>query len=200
MYLTKINLDLKKPETSKAFYDRGRFHSLVESSFPGERQHPLWRLEKDDYSYSILLLSREIPNLTQLENAVGKGDGKTIDYDRYLDFVSENEKVLQFRISVNPTVCRDGARIPLNLRKTTRHPYCAEDWLKDRIKNCGAEVLVSEVIDNRTISIKNGKGKIFKVTFEGTLKVTDYNKFRSLLVKGIGHGKAYGCGLLSVMA
>ena len=38
MYLTKINLDLKKPETSKAFYDRGRFHSLVESSFPGERQ------------------------------------------------------------------------------------------------------------------------------------------------------------------
>ena len=61
-------------------------------------------------------------------------------------------------------------------------------------------MLESEVIDNRTISIKNGRGKIFKVTFEGTLKVTDYNKFRSLLEKGIGHGKAYGCGLLSVMA
>lgn len=199
MYLTKVNLDLTKQETMKAFYDRGRFHSLVESCFSGERQHALWRLEKEHHCYSILLLSREIPDLNRLEHAVGKGEGKTIEYDRYLDFVSADGKVLQFRISVNPTVCWDGARIPLNLRRTEKHPYCAEDWLKDRVKNNGAEVLQSEVIDNRTISIKNGKGKIFKVTFEGTLKVTDHDRFRLLLEKGIGHGKAYGCGLLSVM-
>lgn len=67
------------------------------------------------------------------------------------------------------------------------------------MKNCGAEVLESEVIDNRTISIKKGKGKIFKVTYDGTLRVIDQNRFRDLLENGIGHGKAYGCGLLSVM-
>lgn len=199
MYLTKINLDLNKQETAKAFYDRGRFHSLIESGFPGERQHPLWRLEKDGRGCSILLLSRDIPNLVRLENAVGKGDAKTVDYDGYLDFVSENERVLQFRASVNPTVCKGGTRIPLNLRRTDQHPYCAEDWLRDRMKNCGAEVLESEVIDNRTISIKKGKGKIFKVTYDGTLRVIDQNRFRGLLENGIGHGKAYGCGLLSVM-
>ena len=65
MYLTKINLDLNKQETAKAFYDRGRFHSLIESGFPGERQHPLWRLEKDGRGCSILLLSRDIPNLVR---------------------------------------------------------------------------------------------------------------------------------------
>lgn len=199
MYLTKINLDLNKQETAKAFYDRGRFHSLIESGFPGERQHPLWRLEKDGRGCSILLLSRDIPNLVRLENAVGKGDAKTVDYDGYLDFVSENERILQFRASVNPTVCRGGVRVPLNLRRTDRQPYCAEDWLRDRIGNSGAEVLESEVIDNRTVNIKRGKGKVFKVTFEGTLKVTDRDKFRDMLEKGIGHGKAYGCGLLSVM-
>lgn len=97
MYLTKINLDLKKQGTARAFYDRGRFHSLIESCFSGERQHALWRLEREEsHCYTILLMSREIPNLTRLESAVGKGDGKTIDYDRYLDFVSQDEKYYSF--------------------------------------------------------------------------------------------------------
>lgn len=199
MYLTKINLDLTRQETAKAFFDRGRFHSLIESCFSGGRQHALWRLDKDDNGYSILLLSREIPDLTHIEMAVGKGDGRTLEYDGYMDLVSEDENILRFRISVNPTVCWEGARIPLNLRRTELHPYCAEDWLRDRLKKCGAEVLESEVIDNRTIRIKHGKGRLFKVTYEGTLKVIDHNSFRNLLEKGIGHGKAYGCGLLSVM-
>jgi CRISPR system Cascade subunit CasE len=36
------------------------------------------------------------------------------------------------------------------------------------------------------------------VLFEGMLEVTDVGAFRSALAKGIGPGKAFGCGLLSV--
>ena len=36
------------------------------------------------------------------------------------------------------------------------------------------------------------------VTFEGVLEVTDAEKFREALAKGVGSGKAYGFGLLSV--
>lgn len=36
------------------------------------------------------------------------------------------------------------------------------------------------------------------VIFEGVLKVTDADKFREALINGIGQGKAYGFGLLSV--
>jgi CRISPR system Cascade subunit CasE len=36
------------------------------------------------------------------------------------------------------------------------------------------------------------------VIFDGVLRVTDADKFRETLIKGIGSGKAYGFGLLSV--
>ena len=173
MYLTKINLDLTKRTTAKGFYDRGIFHSLLESCFSGERQHPLWRIDKTDDVYSILFLSKDIPNLTRIESA----------------------------IAVNPTAHPgSNARIPLNLRRTKKRPRCAEDWLHAQIEKNGAKILKSEVIDHRTICFKRGKGELFKVTYEGTLEVVDSERFRTLLMQGVGPGKAYGCGFITVMS
>lgn len=36
------------------------------------------------------------------------------------------------------------------------------------------------------------------VLFEGRLQITDLILFQNALIQGIGHGKAYGCGLLSI--
>ncbi len=50
-------------------------------------------------------------------------------------------------------------------------------------------------------SRRNDSGKPMTfgaVTFEGILEVTDAEKFRESLRQGIGTGKAYGFGLLSV--
>ena len=44
------------------------------------------------------------------------------------------------------------------------------------------------------------KGKLFAVRFEGILKVTDPEVFFQTLIAGIGPGKAFGFGLLSVAA
>jgi CRISPR system Cascade subunit CasE len=38
------------------------------------------------------------------------------------------------------------------------------------------------------------------VLFEGLLRVTDVERFRTTLASGIGSGKAYGFGLLSIAA
>ena len=40
---------------------------------------------------------------------------------------------------------------------------------------------------------------LLAVTYEGTLRVTDPELFQALLVNGIGRGKAYGLGLMTVM-
>ena len=40
---------------------------------------------------------------------------------------------------------------------------------------------------------------LLAVTYEGVLQVTDPEAFRNLLCQGIGRGKAYGLGLLTVM-
>ena len=37
------------------------------------------------------------------------------------------------------------------------------------------------------------------VTYEGVLQVTDAERFRAMLCQGMGRGKAYGLGLMTVM-
>ena len=43
MYLTRMRLDTKKRETIKALMAPSQFHSIIESSYSGEREHPLWK-------------------------------------------------------------------------------------------------------------------------------------------------------------
>lgn len=40
---------------------------------------------------------------------------------------------------------------------------------------------------------------LLAVTYEGVLQVTDAEQFRALLCQGMGRGKAYGLGLMTVM-
>lgn len=67
----------------------------------------------------------------------------------------------------------------------------------DNVRNVSAS-------QNRKLTGKkeaNGKRHTLSfgaVTFDGVLEVTDANQFRHALVKGIGTGKAYGFGLLSI--
>jgi CRISPR system Cascade subunit CasE len=37
-------------------------------------------------------------------------------------------------------------------------------------------------------------------TFEGVLRIDDPATFRTVLTNGIGHAKAYGCGLMTLAA
>lgn len=84
-------------------------------------------------------------------------------------------------------------------------------WLVRKGKDCGftiTDVQVKTGVPNLTTSIigkinaYREKGKppmtFGAVTFDGVLEVTDGDRFRDTLVKGIGTGKAYGFGLLSV--
>ena len=41
--------------------------------------------------------------------------------------------------------------------------------------------------------------KILSVTYEGTLEVTDVERFKKALTEGIGRGKAYGMGMMTIV-
>ena len=199
MYLSKVELDTKKRETSRALYDRGKLHSILEDCFPGERQHPLWRLEANQGSYSLIILSNDKPDFESLYLRIGRGIGKTIDYTPFLTMVCDEGRILNYLISFNPVICKNGSRIPLNLKRTTNRNYCAEDWLKDRLEKNGAKVLEAFSKDSGTVRIKEGKGRIFIATYQGRLVITDPARFRNVLENGLGHAKAFGCGLISVL-
>ncbi len=46
--------------------------------------------------------------------------------------------------------------------------------------------------------VKDKGRRLFSVRYDGTLKVTDPEKFKKIIAGGIGSGKAFGFGLLSV--
>lgn len=90
------------------------------------------------------------------------------------------------------------------------------EWLARQGENFGfqiADLKINPAVRN-IISAKEGKIEFKKpdeknpdekhqvtygsVLFEGVLQVTDAGKFKDALVNGIGQGKAYGFGLLSV--
>ncbi|MFN6964552.1 MAG: type I-E CRISPR-associated protein Cas6/Cse3/CasE [Pyrinomonadaceae bacterium] len=84
-------------------------------------------------------------------------------------------------------------------------------WLSRKGEAAGfrlASVRVNDNVSNVTI-VETSKVRVWRgrgddpmtfgsVTFEGVLEVTDADRFREALVKGIGTGKAYGFGLLSI--
>ena len=61
-----------------------------------------------------------------------------------------------------------------------------------------------DIVENRWRSFWKGteqkrQVKFLSVIYEGVLEVTNAEAFRTALISGIGRGKAYGMGLLTVM-
>lgn len=127
---------------------------------------------------------------------------------------------LRFRLTVNPTRrLREnspdakeesvGKRVPVQIDRVV-------DWLDCRGRTAGFSVEKEHAIvvrswyvyfdknkpknekgdgDKRT---RDQKGRLRLVRFDGVLRVTDPDLFRQTLIHGIGSGKAFGFGLLSV--
>lgn len=84
----------------------------------------------------------------------------------------------------------------------TEHRACKE-WLERR-QNLGFEVvqpdetLMVEQYDQLRFKHNNTTTIMSRVDMSGILRVTDVAKFQDNLTKGVGHGKAFGCGLLLI--
>lgn len=135
----------------------------------------------------------------------------------------ENGQVLSFRLRANPTkriakVTKGDSEL-----KGKRVGLLREEeqiaWLIRKGESGGFEILMNEVEDKNgelrpvprvTVRCegkqrgrKKEKGLSCETThlavcFDGLLRITDVNAFRETLVRGIGPGKAFGFGLLSV--
>lgn len=127
---------------------------------------------------------------------------------------------LAFRLRANPTRKIDTKTGPDGRRRNGKRVDLRgeEDqiqWIRHRAEQGGFRLLSvrasAQVLDLRTIpsgkiigyKTDNGAGDgprltFASVLFEGQLQVTDVEKFRQALEQGIGPGKAFGFGLLSL--
>ncbi|MBD3353635.1 MAG: type I-E CRISPR-associated protein Cas6/Cse3/CasE, partial [Candidatus Lokiarchaeota archaeon] len=99
---------------------------------------------------------------------------------------------------------KNGYRVPLKRRENQLI------WIQRKSSLHGFKILSSGFnLDIPLVKISNqgdytgkkGNGRVithFSVLFEGVLKIEDLEKFKKTLKNGIGSGKAFGFGLLSI--
>lgn len=124
-----------------------------------------------------------------------------------VSFNYANHRRLRFRLAANPTrkidtkSGADGAK-----RNGKRVPIARDgliEWLTSKAERSGFQLekeslsfIKGNVYMNKT---KDDKGqRLLSVRYEGILTVTDAICFNETLIKGVGSGKAFGFGLLSV--
>ncbi len=135
----------------------------------------------------------------------------------------ENGMRMLFRLQANPTKRigksdekADEKYKPSEMRKIRRRVELRTDeekinWLKRKGEDAGfrlTDMRIKEALENAHVHSSSKqfgrlgrddvKMTLGSVVFEGVLQVTNAEKFRESLKTGIGTGKAYGFGLMSV--
>lgn len=217
MYLSRIELDTKSRETMRALASPSRFHGAVERAFDGDRSRNLWRIDTlGDRTY-LLLLSRELPRLDALATQFGYGQYETRDYDKLLSRIADGRR-FRFRLVANPTFSKSPGKDAVGSKTRGRVIGCSTpeyqaEWLCRRAESHGFSVMYTDenetrcsftITKSRRLSFDKGSDgrnvKLLSVTYEGELTVTDVEKFKALLCDGIGRGKAYGQGMMTVVS
>ncbi len=190
LYLTKLLLSpaLCRQENLRDAY---AVHKLVYSCFPqdGNEQNFLYA-DKGSWQgkRQILMLSCRMPVLPESAEAA-----TTELTDRFFSFPA-----YRFEIILNP----------VRKEKATgkRRPVTGQlnllQWFLAKGKQWGfeanPETLEVQVLPTVKFS-KSGQDCTFHaVKFRGSLRVTDPGLFRETVAAGIGHGKAFGFGLLQL--
>lgn len=206
MFLSRIPLDRYNRNTLRALSSPSIFHGAVESSFTGGRKRNLWRIDCLGNQLYMLLLSDCVPDLSSLCLQFGQEElsFETKSYDGLLDRIKTGDK-WRFRLTANPT---KSVSDPKNEKRGKVVAHITTDfqkkWLVEKSEKNGFSVTENsfDVVESRWARFyKKGSKAIslLSVTYEGILEVTDADIFKNALINGIGRGKAYGMGLLTVM-
>jgi len=112
-----------------------------------------------------------------------------------LDPVFQTGQRLRFRLQANPTVKREGKR---HLLRTEEEQIA---WLRRKGDDHGFALIAVRLREAAACTARTTEGRaahLEGVIFDGVLRVGDPAAFRAALETGIGAGKGFGFGLLSL--
>jgi CRISPR system Cascade subunit CasE len=198
MYLSKV---LMKGSALRNPYE---VHRTLWRLFPvnGEAKRDfLFRIEQSDYSCAQILIqsNRQPENSTEA--------ARILACKAYRPILAGGHR-LRFFLVANPIKMIDDESGRKNARgevKKCRVPLLREDeqraWIMRKLGN--AALIEALTIDRGSpIRFRKGRedrvGRIQPVLFRGTLKVQIPEFMTALVRAGIGPGKAFGCGLISL--
>ena len=221
MLLHRIHLNPRCREARRDLSDPYQMHSTLCRAFstPDRKCREgelLWRLEPETGSDSlprVLIQSRSQSDWARINISgwLARSD-PAIDLTERLELDAlEVGQRFRFRLRANPCVTRNHKRLGL-LRLPDQEAWVARKgglhgFTVPRVVAAGRpgspearfDVRISQEQMLHGMQHAGNGIRIYAVLFDGVLSVTDPAKFRSALQTGIGHGKAMGLGLLSVV-
>jgi CRISPR system Cascade subunit CasE len=208
LWLTRIIPDPHSREARRDFRNAVELHYRVMKLFPdnlGDQARRqlgvLFRAEETPQGSHLLLQSRTRPDLTALPPHYGHADSRPLT--PLLDALRTGMPV-RYRIDAS------AVRKP---RKTTQELYglksivaltgpAAVQWWQNQANQAGLKLdtVHTTRLDAATGTKGQDKQRIHnaRTRFEGNALVSDPALLRQRVEEGIGRGKAYGCGLLSL--
>lgn len=205
MYLSRVPLDVSKRKTQAALASPNKIHGAVEEAFAEKQCRNLWRIDKLRGNFYLLIVSAEKPNLSWISAQFGFEDdcGESKEYEGLLGRI-ENGSAWHFRLAANPVHSLKEGKERGKVTAHTSEKYQLK-WLEAQSEKKGFCLLpgsVRVVESHWRIFMKRECGqrvRILEAVFEGNLCVQDVELFRETLVNGIGRGRAYGMGLLTIV-
>ena len=206
--LTRIQLNPRHPAVRKDLADAVGLHRTVMrlapqhlGEHPREQAGVLFRLDEDPNGAVLLIQTADLPDLTQLPTGYGHTD--TRDLSPMFKALTAGIHV-RYRIAANaakrlrPAAEQEAAGrshgkiIPL-------HGEEAAVWWRRRSTEAGLDVHTVLATSLRPARSRQAPGPRHELTrFDDTATITDPTALTAAIVTGIGKGKPYGAGLLSL--
>jgi hypothetical protein len=191
MYISKVYVDVKIPLVRHDLTSLNFFYDTLKKISGGT---PVYRIDnvplnQTGYIQPVVLISEKKPEFTN-----GKVPGgyiskiETFEYD----IPVRSGMVYKYFLKANPSVKIFFKHSDLETEESWKK------WLETEGMINGFEIVDAKVTDDGYVTCADKKVKFLSVIFEGALKITDEGKFRKALNSGIGRGREFGLGLLSV--
>ena len=203
MYLSKLELNPDSSRVRKALANPYQLHRTIMTAFMDnlkERQVEskiLFKINKKPKNYrpSILIQSALRPDWTTLmKDASYLVMAPLVKEFQYPKF--KKGSTYQFQLLANPTKKTGGKRVGM---------YKDEeqfDWLKRKAEMGGFKINLVGITYREEITAranKNSNAMTFQgVQFEGVLQIEDPEKFVFVIENGLGSGKPFGFGFLTI--
>jgi CRISPR system Cascade subunit CasE len=200
MFLSRLLLNPRSRQVRREAAEPYEMHRTLMRAF-GPREDAgrvLFRLDapRDGGPLALLVQSRSEPDWSHhaalADYLLEPPDKKSFDPG------FATGQVLRFRLRANPTVKRDGKRLGL-LKEEEQLA-----WLSRKGEAGGFKVLGAAAVEEGFRGGRKDDGEHrhrlthLAVRFDGVLKVTDAGRLLETVRDGVGSGKAFGFGLLSL--
>jgi len=215
MYLSRLILNPRSRRVQRELAEPYELHRSLMRAFAGDlgraEERVLFRVDEDGRGGppTLLVQSWTMPDWSWLAEDGARGYllpvGISNPAVKSFDLALAPGQVLAFRLRANPTARRrlpDGSRKRIGLYDEEEQ----RDWMARKARRAGFRLLSLQVRDEDDVTgrlQRDGEThplKLFAVRFDGLLQVVDPQAVRDAVRAGIGSGKGFGFGLLSLAA